>query len=308
MKRALILGINGTFGSHVAGALIEKGYTLRALVRNQKQLNEGLAGVEQVVGSVGDPMILAEVAKGCELVVYGVNPAAYDWEHKALPWLENVARLAEEKAMTLVFPGNVYVYDPAEGSQFSEESKLHPVSRLGAIRKSMEQRLRVAAENGAQVIIVRAGDFIAANAKSAWLQSLLKRSKKGYLLACPGDREVKHSWAYLPDLAATVAELVEQRGEMSAFNEFHFKGYQHSIEQMASTIEQVTGKPVKITGFPWFVIRLIAPFSVLYRGLYEMRYLWQTEINLSEEKLTSQINKTLPHTPLSRALQDAALI
>lgn len=308
MKQALILGITGTFGSHVARALKQKGYSLRALVRDKKSLDSSLAGVEQIVGSVTDHEALQEASQGCGIVVYGINPAGYDWENKALPWLERVARLAEEKAMTLLFPGNVYVYDPSQGQEFNERSGQHPITRKGEIRKAMEQHLRVAAENGARVIIVRAGDFIAADANSAWLQFLLKRSKQGYVLSNPGVKELKHSWAYLPDLADTVAALLEQRAELPAFNEFHFKGYQYSFIDIADAIEKATGKPVKITGFPWLMIRLLAPFSVLYRGLYEMRYLWQYEINLNDDPLQAIIKRPVANTPLAHALLQAQLI
>ncbi|MDH5359145.1 MAG: NAD-dependent epimerase/dehydratase family protein [Gammaproteobacteria bacterium] len=308
METALILGISGNFGRHVARELCNRGYALKALVRKEGLVDVGYEHIEQVIGEVSDKRLLRQAAEGCDIVVYAVNPAGYDWEDKALAWLEVVAGLAEKRAMTLVFPGNVYVYDPADGPNFSEQSDKHPVSRLGEIRQQMEQRLQCAAQNGARVIIVRAGDFIGAGTASAWLPQLLKRSSRGYNLSLPGAKNLKHSWAYLPDLAQTVAALIEQRQSLSAFNEFHFKGYQCSLEQMASIIEQATSMPVRTRVFPWFVIRLMAPFSALYRGLYEMRYLWQAEINLCEEKLVSQLNEPLPRTPLPRALQDAGLI
>lgn len=308
METALILGINGSFGSHVAKSLAQQGYGLRALVRKEISIDVPCTDVEQVIGDVTDTVVLRQAMEGCDIVVYGVNPPAYDWEDKALHWLETVAGLAEEQSMTLVFPGNVYVYDPVQGPEFSEESKHCPVSRLGKIRQEMELRLQQAAKNGAQVIIVRAGDFIGAGARSSWLPFLLKNTRRAYVLRLPGTRELIHSWAYLPDLAVAVTALIEQRTSLPDFNEFHFKGYQYSFAQMATAITEATGKPVRLSGFPWRLVRILAPFSVMYRGLYEMRYLWQQEINLSGNKLQDRINQSLMQTPLNQALQEAQLV
>jgi nucleoside-diphosphate-sugar epimerase len=307
MKTALILGITGTFGGQVAAALQARGYALRALLRDPAKLPLAFTGTEVIQGDIGDRQALRRAADGVEVMVYGVNPPGYQWKGRALPWLENAASVAEERGLTLLFPGNVYVFDPADGPDFDEAAPLQPTSSLGRTRLAMEQRLKRAAEHGARVIIVRAGDFIAPGAESAWLQVLLHKKGDGYTLMAPGPRHLPHTWAYLPDLAQAAAGLLERSESLPAFNVFHYRGHRVSLEEIAEAARQASGRPVKLRAFPWWALRLAAPFSVMFRGLLEMRYLWRRQVNMDGARLEAALPEVV-HTPLPRALLEAGLV
>lgn len=301
-KTALILGITGAFGRHTARALQAEGWTLRALMRKPETLPAEFAGIDIVCGSVEDTASLQRAAAGAELMVYGVNPANYDWRDKALPWLEAAAGVAEAEGLTLVFPGNVYVLDPAAGPNFDESAPLAPISAKGRIRRAMEARLQQAAERGARVILLRMGDFFATSS-SSWLGAILKPAGQGYRLAIPGPAGLGHSWAYLPDVGATVAALAARREQLPAYAALHFEGYQLSLAQLATAVQTATGTPVKLAGFPWWLLRLATPFSSLFAGLWEMRYLWQREIHLQQPRLRAALGGQVPHTPVTEALR-----
>ncbi|MDH5178183.1 MAG: NAD(P)H-binding protein [Gammaproteobacteria bacterium] len=307
MKKALILGISGSFGSHLARALSAQGYALTALVREPANIKTEHPGVHLVKGNVADRQALRTAAADHDIMVYAVNPANYDWQDKAVPWLDNAAAVAEEFNMTLLFPGNVYIYDPADGPDFTEQSRACPKTDKGHTRQRMEQRLALAAEQGAQVIIIRAGDFIAADAKTSWLNRLIVKKANSYKLTLPGRADIKHTWAYLPDVAVSAVNLLENRHRLDAFSVHHFAGYQLSFDEMMTQIEQLTGKKVTQTSFPWWVIRLCSPFSVLMQGLLEMRYLWNNEVNLKNDR-PDQFILTTSQTPLATALQRAGII
>jgi nucleoside-diphosphate-sugar epimerase len=68
--RALITGANGFLGSHLARRLVERGDSVRGLVRNGQ--SGALAGlpVELVEGDVTDPMSLLKACKGVEVVFH----------------------------------------------------------------------------------------------------------------------------------------------------------------------------------------------------------------------------------------------
>lgn len=171
----------------------------------------------------------------------------------------------------------------------------------------MEERLKQASQNGARVIIIRAGDFIGANAPSTWVRQLIKPGKHGYTVSAAGPVDLPHSWAYLPDIARTVVELVTQMPQLPAYNVFHFKGYQCSFAEIAETIRQSTGKVVKIKALPWWLFRTFSPFSKLFRGLLELRYLWDKPVNLSDAKLRDTLKNPLPFTPLGEALIESGI-
>lgn len=302
MKTALIMGITGAFGAEVAMALQAEGWTLKALLRDPARLPEAFRGIAVVQGDVCDPDAIKHAVEGVELVVYGVNPPKYDWKEKALPWLDNTARIIEAYGLTLVFPGNVYALDPSQGPDYDEKASLTGLTPKGQIHRAMEERLQLAADRGARIINLRLGDFFSASLESSWLKALIKPNKTGYTLATPGPVDLKHTWAYLPDVAHTLALLLEKRQELPAYALFHYQGYQASLNEIATALRQVTDQPVRLTRFPWPLLRLLTPFSALFQGLWEMRYLWRHDIRLNDRKLKAFLGRPLPRTPMIEAL------
>ena len=304
MKTALIMGINGGFGSNVAEALARQGWQLRALMRDPTKLPERFKGAEVVKGNASNIDDVRQASENIDLIVYAVNPPNYNWENKALPWLDITATVAEEKGLNIVFPGNVYALNPANGPEFDEESIIDPITSKGRIRQAMEVRLKTASQNGAKIVIIRCGDFIGKNLPSTWLEYLINKTKRGTKLLIPGDANLIHSWAYLPDVALAVTEITNKLDKLPAFNVFHFKGLQFSLNNLAESIKQVTGKEVVMKKFPWFIIKVMGVFSVLYAGLFEMRYLWENEINLNDKKLNTLLGHDSAITPLNQILSE----
>lgn len=304
MKTALVMGITGGFGGAVAQALARQGWSLRALMRDGNRLPARFRGAEVIEGDATDIEAVRRAAQGVDLMVYGVNPPSYNWKGRALPMLENSARIAEDLSLTILFPGNVYVFDPADGPDFDEQAPLHPQTSKGELRVAMERRLQQASERGARVIVLRMGDFIGVHAPSTWLGALVKYRVGGYSISTPGPVHLRHTWAYLPDAARTAVALVEQKDTLPAWNVFHFQGYCLSLYEIAKALREVSGLPVQLKSFPWWALQLMAPFSTLYRGLLEMRYLWQQEVNLDNSKLQRALGRSEPHTPLVRALSE----
>lgn len=305
MKKALIMGITGAFGRHLAQALTAEGWTLRALVRHPAKHAETLSqwpDLEIIPGDASCREDVLKAAQGIDLLVYGVNPPGYDWEGKALPWLETTAEVAEELGLQVLFPGNVYVLNPAQGPNFSETSPLAPIRRKGQIRQAMEARLQQAAARGARVLILRMGDFMASDSQSSWLGAAIKKRGQGYRISLPGPQNIGHAWAYLPDAAATAVAILRQASALPAYQVFHFQGHHVSWQELSQTLHQATGQKVQLGKFPWWLPRLLAPFSPLFRGLVEMRYLWQREIRLDDSAPRQFLGQTPPQTPLAEAV------
>jgi nucleoside-diphosphate-sugar epimerase len=308
MKTALVMGITGGFGGHVAQALARQGWAIRALLRDPARLPARFQGAEVVQGDAASIDDVRRAAQDADLIVYGVNPPNYRWQGVVLPLLENTAVVAEENGQTIVFPGNVYVFDPADGPEYDERSPIHPVSSRGHMRREMEQRLKLASERGARVIIIRMGDFIAADAPSSWMGHIVKKNRDGYSLTVPGPKDLVHTWAYLPDAARATAELVATKEKLEPYSVFHFAGYRASFADIARTIEQVTGKKVKFGKFPWIVLKILTPFNAMFSGLVEMRYLWNREINLSGGKMQQRLDGGIVSTSLADALVESGII
>ncbi|HEY0466152.1 MAG TPA: SDR family NAD(P)-dependent oxidoreductase [Polyangiaceae bacterium] len=308
-KTALIVGATGGVGSEIARALLRRGFQVRALHRNPEQAKASMASLGRIDWVKGDAMNAADVlaaSTGVSLVVHAANPPGYrNWRGLALPMLENSIAAARAAGARLVFPGTVYNFGPETFPRVAESAPQQPRTRKGAIRVAMEQRLAQAAREGVPVLIVRAGDFFGSAGKNNWFsQGLVIPGRPLRWLLYPGKREVGHAWAYLPDLAETIARLVEREAELGAFETFHFGGhwFERGVEITEAT-RRVAGVPkARIWSFPWFAVYLLAPFVETCREMIEMRYLWKSALALDNTKLLDFLGEE-PHTPIDDALR-----
>jgi nucleoside-diphosphate-sugar epimerase len=306
-KIALVLGATGGIGSEIARALLAHGWTVRALHRNPSEGRKraGLPeGLEWIPGDAMDAASVKTAAIGADVIVHAVNPPGYkNWKGLALPMLESTIAAAMGAGARIVFPGTVYNFAP-ELTHVDECAPQHPVTRKGAIRVAMEQRLAAAARDGVPVLIVRAGDFFGAHAGNSWFsQGIVRPGHPLTAVTYPGAREVGHDWAYLPDLAETFARLLDRAADLERFAVFHFEGhwFEHGVE-LATATRRVAGKPdAPIRRFPWLLVYLTAPFVETFRELIEMRYLWNSPLRLDNRKLVAFLGEE-PHTALDEAL------
>jgi nucleoside-diphosphate-sugar epimerase len=112
----------------------------------------------------------------------------------------------------------------------------------------------------------------------------------------------------MPDLAETLARLVDAEDRLGAFEVFHFRGHwMESGRALGEAMRRVTGQPkLAINGFPWIVLRLAAPFNETFREMLEMRYLWDQPIGLDNARLVRFLGEE-PHTPLDAALRTTVI-
>jgi dihydroflavonol-4-reductase len=73
----LVTGGCGFIGRHLVGQLVARGERVRVL--DLRPLNPALPGVDQVIGSIADPVIAARAVEGCERVFHlAANPNLWD--------------------------------------------------------------------------------------------------------------------------------------------------------------------------------------------------------------------------------------
>lgn len=129
---------------------------------------------------------------------------------------------------------------------------------------------------------------------------MVRRLDKGRMMY-PGPRDIPHAYAWLPDMARAAVMLAEARGRLGQFTDVNIPGYALTAQQLAAHLSAVTGRPVKIGGFPWPALWLARPFWKMARGLLEMRYLWQMPHRLESRKLAA-ILPDYHDTPVREAL------
>ncbi|SAK68906.1 NAD-dependent epimerase/dehydratase [Caballeronia hypogeia] len=306
-EAVLVLGATGGIGGEVARQLRHAGWRVRGLRR--AAVRESEEGIEWIQGDAMNREDVARAARGCAVVVHAVNPPGYRrWAELVLPMLDNTIAAAARERATIVLPGTIYNFGPDAFPLLSEDSPQHPVTRKGAIRVEMEARLKRASDEGARVLIVRAGDFFGPRAGNNWFsQGLVKPGQPVGRISYPGARGVGHQWSYLPDVARTMVELLARRHNLEPFARFHMRGHWDDdgtqfAAAMQRVIERHTGRRPRIGAFPWWLLDLASPLNATFREMREMRYLWRTPIRMHNARLVATLGHE-PHTPLEDAIE-----
>jgi len=307
-RTALVIGATGGIGAELALNLGKRGWRVRALHRRAAEAARRFAWLGPVEWVSGDAMHAADVERasaGAQLIVHGANPPGYqNWRGLALPMLKSTIAAAEAHGARILLPGTVYNFGPDAGPVIDETAPQNPKTRKGAVRVEMEQLLVRAADRGVRSLVVRAGDFFGPRAGNSWFsQALVKPGRPVRAIVYPGRPDVGHSWGYLPDVAETMARLVEREAALADVEVFHMRG--HWFEPgMAITdaIRRVVGdKDLPVRSFPWWAVRAVSPLVPLFREMLEMQYLWREPLMLDNTKLVAALGAE-PHTPIDRAI------
>ncbi|WP_333679452.1 NAD-dependent epimerase/dehydratase family protein [Dyella sp.] len=299
-RTALVIGGNGGIGREACLALQRHGWQVRALVRH---VPAACDGIEWIRGDAMQRDDVLAAAAGTAVIVHAVNPPGYrNWDTLVLPMLDNTIAAAKANGARVVLPGTIYNYGPDAFPLLREDSPQHPPTRKGEIRAEMEQRLAAASRAGVRALILRCGDFFGPHAGNNWFgQGLVRPGKPVKTLRYPADYAHHHAWAYLPDVAETIAQLLEH--ELADFDAYHFGGYWLDAYAMADAVRRATHHPhIALRRFPWWLTALAAPFTETLRELRKMRYLWKTPVRLDDAKLAALLGSR-PYTPLDEALR-----
>jgi len=247
----LILGASGRFGRNAAEAFWNAGWRVHLFDRSADDLSVA--------------------TKGVDVIVNGWNPAYPDWA-AAMPALTSeVIAAARSAGATVLIPGNVYVFGADAPAAFGPDVPHRATNPLGRIRRDMEEAYR---RSGVRTIILRAGDFLDTEASGNWFDMQMAPSLASGKLTYPGDPNVPHAWAFLPDLARAAVALAEKRAELPQFVDVAFPGYTLSGQELALICGEVLNKSVEVRRMAWWPLHIARPFWRMAGPLLEMRYLW----------------------------------
>lgn len=298
----LILGAAGRIGQVLGPAFAEAGWDVLAQAR--KALPESLVRdrVRAVRCNAADVATLTEAAQGAAVIVNALNPPYTEWDRLALPLGDAALALARASGALLMFPGNVYNFGRVLPSVLTPATAERGDTPKARTRIEMEARL--AAATDVDSVVIRAGDFFGGPGKGAWMDTALVSKLGSGKFVYPGDPDIAHAWAYLPDLARAFVRVAERRSELRGHHRLHFAGHTLTGNALKSALEPIVGRSLRTVNLPWGVIRLGAPFMPMWRELVAMRYLWERPHALDDSSLRTLIGAP-PHTPLPSALRSA---
>jgi nucleoside-diphosphate-sugar epimerase len=298
--RILVLGAAGRLGYTAAEAFRDAGWNVRGLVR-PKRAYAVPRGVEPIEAVTRDEAVAA--GRGCDVVLNALNPVITKWQQNAMSLVYGAIAAAEGNGATLLFAGSVWNFGSNMPAVINEQTPQNATTRKGRMRVEMEQRIREACERGMRAIILRAGDFFGGG-RGSWFDLVIVKDLLRTRITYPGPLNVVHSWAYLPDFAATLVRLAAMRERFGAFETFGFPGHAVTGRELIAAIERVTGRKYNVRQMGWWMLKSFGRLLAIGRELAELEYLWRVPHRIDGAKLASVLG-SVPNTPLDQAVAEA---
>ncbi|APX11044.1 NAD(P)H-binding protein [Tateyamaria omphalii] len=291
MSSVIVLGAKGRFGRAAVHAFSEAGWHVTRAGR-------GLSGADCVEVDATDTAAVVSACAGQDVIVNAVHPPYHQWAETVPRVTQAVIAAARASCATVMIPGNIYNYGREMPPVLREDTPWVANTRKGGIRIRMEQAYR---DSGVRTIVLRGGDFLDTRASGNWFESHIAPKAGQGKLTYPGPRNLIHAWAYLPDMARAMVGLAERRQDFEGYEEFGFGGYALTGDDLIAVVEQVIGKPMRVSRLPWWAVRVTGLWSPLMREVIEMRYIWHRPHQVDGTKLRTAL-PGFRETPVQEAI------
>ncbi len=214
----VVTGANGLVGSRTCAALVERGATVRAVVRRPGTA-PALAGVEERVGDFHTPDLAAAVVEGAFAVVTTVHPMGTDLETQqriaveGTPVLARAARDAGVERLVHISTAGVYDRSPGVGDVDEESPLVADHADAYAVTKR-DTDAALAEVDGITRVLLRPPAILGAGETSIWnsVRPAEIRDEEKARHAIP---ERSFAWVHVDDLAVLAADVASGRVETS---------------------------------------------------------------------------------------------
>lgn len=281
--KVTVLGSNGHIGNAAMIAFRDAGWSVTGLGRTNRK---PVSGTTFVAGDADDVAVVRAAIADADVVVHALHLRYDQWGNgRSEKQLQVVIDALGNSGKTLLFPGTIYNYRAGDRT-ISPATRQSAEAPRGEIRIRLETLLREASAAGKfQTIILRGGDFFGPGNRGEWFEAAMMMDIAKGKLYHMGDLKLRHSWAYLPDLARAFAALAEKRAALGRYENFHFAGHWVSHGQMMGAIQTALPGKVAVSPLQWWMIRAVGLFNPIMRDIYRMRYLWLNEMELVDPRL-----------------------
>ena len=200
-----ILGAGGAIGEHLTQILAENNVPLRQVARHNRHYIYGTACSADITTADG-AMRAVEDAEVAYMLV-GLAYSTTTWEATWTKMMQHVVNACLQSGTRLIFLDNIYMLSDASMPHMTESSPLEPSSRKGKVRAAVDQILLEAITQGRlRACIARSADFYGYTTpnKSVLLDLVIRRMVHGKAPQWLYTIDKKHSFSYIPDIAAAL--------------------------------------------------------------------------------------------------------
>ena len=290
MALHVIVG-KGPVGTTTADLLATQGHRVRVLSRSG---GTSTGAVEHRQVDAADPEALTAAARGAAAVYNAVNPAYHRWPTDWPPVAAALLTAAERTGAVLVTMSTLYGYGRPSGPM-TPETPLAAVDVKGRVRIRMWADALAAHEAGrVRVTEARAADFVGPQVPAAHshLTRQLPALRAGRRAWVVGDPDARRSWAYLPDVAATLATLGTDERALGRAWHVPSAPPRSQRQALADLAEALAAPPARVSPIPWSVLRGIGLVSPMMREVVDVRHQFDQEFVIDASATTTTFGLT----------------
>ena len=294
--RALVLGGGGFIGSHLVAALLAQGAQVRVLERPYRERTAALPehpALQWQEGDFGNTQDIHRALEDVDTVFHLVSTTqpqssnddpAFDVSSNLLATLNLLEQLRARRNTTLVFVSSGgTVYGRPQHTPIAETHPTEPTCSYGIVKLAIEKYLALyRLLHGLDYRVLRLanpyGPGQEANRAQGVVGTFLSRVVQDQPIEVWGDGSVVRDYLYISDTISALLQVAVYKGEERIFN--IGSGGGHSIREIISAIEEVTGKTaqVRYTAARKFDV----PVSVLDIKRAQNELGWQPGVHLNE--------------------------
>ncbi len=284
MALHVIVG-KGPVGRTTAEELVARGHGVRVLSRRGGTSTDM---IEHRRVDAADPGALTASATGAAALYNAVNPAYSSWATDWPPVAAALLAAAEDTGAVLVTMSNLYGYGRPAGPM-TPGSPLTATDVKGRVRARMWTDALAAHRAGrVRVTEARAADFVGPQVPGdhSHLVRQLPALRAGRRAWVVGDPDVRRSWAYLPDVATTLATLgTDERALGQAWHvpSSAPRSQRQALTDLAAAMDV---PPVPVSVVPWPVLRAVGLAGPMMREVVAIRHQFDQDF-LSDASATT---------------------
>ena len=289
----------GQVGRTLAARLAALGVGVRTVSRRRPAILAD--GVDWQAVDATDAEAASDAAKGASVVYQCLNAPYTQWPRLFPPLQRNVLTAAERTDAVLVTLENLYGYGPTGGKPMTEDLPLAATTSKGRTRAAMTAELLAAAEAGrVRITIGRASDFFGAGVTESTLGArVFGNAVAGKRADFIGNPNVRHTYSYVPDIAAGLATLGTD--ERAVGQVWHLPGPETvTTRALLDLVAGEVNHPVGVRNVPKIAMRAVGLVNPMMRGLAEMSYEFEQPFVLDTSKYESTFDTAA--TPLATAI------
>ncbi|MFC7620530.1 NAD-dependent epimerase/dehydratase family protein [Microlunatus sp. GCM10028923] len=261
-------------------------------------------GAESIAIDVTRDVTDRRLIDGVRVVFQALNPAYHRWAED-FPGLQRAAiRIAERAGARLVVVDNVYAYGRSYGRPLTEATPERPHTRKGRARMIMNSELWAAHRAGrVEAVAGRAADYFGPDAGLGTVlgDPVITAVRSGRTARLLGDPDTRHSFGYLPDLAAGLVLLGDHPAAPGRVWHLPADPEPWTTRAMVTELFRLAGHRPRIRRIPMIMVRAAGLVDRTARELVEMEYEFAEDFVVDGSAIAA-LGATA--TPVRRALVD----